>query len=41
MKKIQGQNRSAMGSLLKIWNAVKSARLSQEDSVGNDLKEIQ
>ena len=40
-KKIQGQNRSAMGPLLKIWTAVKSARLSQEDSMENVLKEIQ
>ena len=30
-----------MDPLLKIWTAVKSARLSQEDSVENDLKEIQ
>ena len=28
-------------SLSKIWTAVKSARLSQEDSVDVDLKEIQ
>ena len=30
-----------MGPLSKIWTAVDSARLSQEDSVEADLKEIQ
>ena len=30
-----------MGPLSKIWTAVKWARLSQEDSVEFDLKEIQ
>ena len=38
---IQGRNRSAMGPLLKAWTVVESARLSQEDSVEVDLKEIQ
>ena len=41
LEKIQGQNRSVMGPLSKIWTAVESARLSQEDSVEVDLKEIQ
>ena len=30
-----------MGQLSKIWTAVESVRLSQEDSVEVDLKEIQ
>ena len=30
-----------MGPLSKIWTAVESARLSQEDSVEVDLKESQ
>ena len=41
LEKIQGRNRSVMGPLSKIWTAVDSARLSQEDSVEVDLKEIQ
>ena len=41
LEKIQGRNRSAMGPLSKIWTAVESARLSQEDSVEVDLKEIE
>ena len=40
LEKIQGRNRSVMGPLSKIWTAVESARLSQEDSVEVDLKEI-
>ena len=41
LEKIQGRIRSVMGPLSKIWTAVESARLSQEDSVEVDLKEIQ
>ena len=41
LEKIQGQNRSVMGPLSKIWTTVESARSSQEDSVEVDLKEIQ
>ena len=41
LEKIQGRNRSVMGPLSKIRTAVESARLSQEDSVEVDLKEIQ
>ena len=41
LEKIYGWNRSVMDPLLKIWTAVESARLSQEDSVEVDLKEIQ
>ena len=41
VEKIQGRNRSVMGPLSKIWTAVESARLSQEDSVEVDLKESQ
>ena len=41
LERIQGQNRSVMGPLSKIWTTVESARLSQEDSVKVDLKEIQ
>ena len=40
LEKIQGRNRSVMGPLLKIWTAVASAGLSQEDLVEVDLKEI-
>ena len=40
LEKIQGRNRSVMGPLSKIRTAVESARLSQEDSVEVDLKEI-
>ena len=41
LENIQGRNRSFMGPLSKIWTAVESDRLSQEDSVEVDLKEIQ
>ena len=41
LEKFRGRNRSVMGPLSKIWTAVDSARLSQEDSVEVDLKEIQ
>ena len=41
LEKSQGRNRSVTGPLSKIWTAVESARLSQEDSVEVDLKEIQ
>ena len=41
LEKIQGRNQSVMGPLSKIWTAIGSARLSQEDSVEVDLKEIQ
>ena len=41
LEKFHGRNRSVMGPLSKIWTAVDSARLSQEDSVEVDLKEIQ
>ena len=41
LEKIQGRNRSIMGPLSKIWPAVESAELSQEDSVEVDLKETQ
>ena len=41
LEKIQGRNRSVMGPLSKTWTTVDSARLSQEDSVEADLKEIQ
>ena len=41
LEKIQGRNRSIMGPLSKIWPPVESAKLSQEDSVEVDLKEIQ
>ena len=41
LEKIQGRNRSVMGPLSKIWTAVDSTRLSLEDSVEVDLKEIQ
>ena len=40
LEKIQGRNRSVMGPLSKTWTTVDSARLSQEDSVEADLKEI-
>ena len=38
LDKIQGRNRLVIGPLSKIWTAVESARLSQEDSVEVDLK---
>ena len=38
--KIQGSNQSVMGPLSKTLTPVESARLSQEDSVEVDLKEI-
>ena len=41
LEKIQGGNRSVMGSLSKIWTAVNSARLSKEDLLEVDLKEVQ
>ena len=41
LEKIQGRNRSVMGPLSKIWTAVDSTKLSLEDSVEVDLKEIQ
>ena len=41
LEKNEGQNQSIIRSLSKIWTAVESARLSQEDSVDVDLKEIQ
>ena len=41
LEKSQGRNRSVTGPLSKIWTAAESARLSQEDSVEVDLKEIQ
>ena len=41
LERIQGQNRSVMGPLSKIWTTIESARLSQEDSVKVDLNEIQ
>ena len=41
VEKTQGRNRSVMGPLSKIWTAVESARLSQENSVEVDLKESQ
>ena len=41
LEKIQGRNWSVMGPLSKIWTAGESARLSQEDSVEVDLKEMQ
>ena len=41
LEKIQGRNRSVMGSLSKIWTAVNSARLSKEDLLEVDLKEVQ
>ena len=41
LKKIQDRNQSVMGPLSKIWTAVESGRLSQEDSVEVDLKEIE
>ena len=40
-EKVKGQNSSVMGPLSNIWTAVESARLSKEDSVEVDLKEIQ
>ena len=40
LENIQGGNRSVMGSLSKIWTAVKSARLSKEDLLEVDLKEV-
>ena len=40
-EKIQGRNRSILGPLLKSCIAVESARLSKEDSVEVDFKEIQ
>ena len=40
-EKIQGQNRSVMGPLSKIWTVAESARLSQEHSVEIDVSEIQ
>ena len=41
LEKIQGRNQSVMGPLSKLWLAVKSAMLSQEDSGELDLTEIQ
>ena len=41
LEKIEGRNRSVVGPLSKVWTAVESARLSQEDSVEVDLKDIQ
>ena len=41
LEKFHGRNRSVMGPLSKIWTAVESIRLSLEDSVEVDLKEIQ
>ena len=41
LEKKKGQNQSIIDLLSKIWTAVKSARLSQENSVDVDLKEIQ
>ena len=41
LEKFHGRNRSVMGPLSKIWTAVDSTRLSLEDSVEVDLKEIQ
>ena len=41
LEKIQGRNQSVIGPLSKIWTAVEPARLSQEDSVEVNLKEIQ
>ena len=41
LEKIQVWNRSVIGLLSKIWTAVESARLYQEDLVEVDLKEIQ
>ena len=41
LEKIQGRNQSVMGPLSKLWLAVKSAMLSQEDSGELDLMEIQ
>ena len=38
LDKNQSRNRLVFGSLSKIWTAVESARLSQEDSVEVDLK---
>ena len=38
LDKIQGRNRLVIGPFSKIWTAVESARLSQEDSVEVDLK---
>ena len=41
LEKLQSPNRSLLGQLSKIWTAVESARLFQEDSVEADFKEIQ
>ena len=41
LEKIQGRNRSVMGPSSKIWTAIESARLLQEDSVEVEPKEIQ
>ena len=41
LEKIESRNQSVMGPLPKVWTAVESARLSQEDSVEADLKDIQ
>ena len=41
LEKIEGRNRSVMCPLSKMWTAVESARLSKEDLVEVDLKEIQ
>ena len=40
-EKIVVRNRSVTGPLSKLWAAVESARISQEDSIEVDLKEIQ
>ena len=41
LEKSQGQNGSVMGPSSKIWTAIESARLLQEDSVEVEPKEIQ